>query len=208
MTMIVLYVSFLAVFNLIHPGIRLAPNLPIVIIAISALMLSLPPLLMIYNEGFSFLKEIRRKIVGVHFAEIGRISAILLAFSTGIMSMKRRKARTILTLLSIVLVIYSLILFTSTSFYTIVRAKESSGENTLWRNIDKKQRLVYSSFRRFAGDTWVTVWERCNNKFEGVDVSACKCSSLWISQAPNFEFFYRSRLSVRLNTRRGLHNRS
>ncbi len=134
MTMIVLYVSFMAIFNLIHPGIRLAPNLPIVIIAIAALMLSLPPLLMIYNEGFSFLKEIRRKIVGVHFAEIGRISAILLAFSTGIMSMKRRKARTILTLLSIVLVIYSLILFTSTSFYTIVRAKESSGE-TLYEGI-------------------------------------------------------------------------
>ena len=132
--MIILYVSFMAIFNLIHPGIRLASNLPIVIVGITALMLSIPPLLMIYNEGFSFLKEIRRKLVGVHFAEISRLSAVLLAFSTGIMSMKRRKARTILTVSSIVLVIYCLILFTSTSFYTIVRARESSGE-TLYEGI-------------------------------------------------------------------------
>ncbi len=130
----ILYIIFVTIFHFIHPGLNLASNLSIVIIGITALMLAFPPLLMIYNEGYSFLKEMRRKLIGVHFAEIGRFSAILLAFSSGIASMRRRKVRTLLTVVTMVLVIYSLTLFTSTSLYTVVRAKELSGE-TLYNGI-------------------------------------------------------------------------
>ncbi len=51
--------------------------------------------------------------MGLHFAEISRISAALMAFSMGIENMRKRKLRTLLTCISLSIMVFSLTALTS-----------------------------------------------------------------------------------------------
>ncbi|MFX1282968.1 MAG: M28 family peptidase [Promethearchaeota archaeon] len=102
-------------FYLIHPGMHLSKNIAIIILGVIALIFVFPALYMIYQEGYDFLKSLRIKLVGAHFVDTSRTSTILIAMSTGISRMKKRKGRTIIALSGIVLITFSLTLFTSAS---------------------------------------------------------------------------------------------
>jgi ABC-type antimicrobial peptide transport system permease subunit len=105
----------LFIFYLIHPGLHLSSNISMVILGIIAIIFVFPALYMIYSEGFEFLKNLRVKLIGMHFADTSRSSTILIAMSTGISRMKKRKGRTVIALSGIILITFSLTLFTSAS---------------------------------------------------------------------------------------------
>ncbi len=110
-----IYGITLGFFYIIHPGLHLSANIGMIIIGIIAFIFVFPALYMIYLEGYDFLKSLRIKMIGSHFADTSRTSTILIAMSTGISRMKKRKGRTVIALSGIVLITFSLTLFTSAS---------------------------------------------------------------------------------------------
>ena len=113
----------LGFFYIIHPGLHLSKNILMIILGVVAIIFILPALYMIYQEGFNFLKTLRIKIVGSHFVDTSRTSTILIAMTTGISRMKKRKGRTIIALSGIILITFSLTLFTSASTQISVYSK-------------------------------------------------------------------------------------
>ena len=108
-----IYAAGFGFFYLIHPGMHLSNNIAMIIVGVVATIFVFPALLMIYQEGYDYLKTLRIKQLGSHFADTSRTSTLLIAMSTGISRMKKRKGRTVIALSGIVLITFSLTLFTS-----------------------------------------------------------------------------------------------
>ncbi|PWI48935.1 hypothetical protein CEE45_04185 [Candidatus Heimdallarchaeota archaeon B3_Heim] len=125
-----IYAAGFGFFYLIHPGMHLSKNIAMIILGVVATIFVFPALFMIYQEGYDYLKSIRIKQLGSHFADTSRTSTLLIAMSTGISRMKKRKGRTVIALSGIVLITFSLTLFTSA---TTQIATYSKGES---QNID------------------------------------------------------------------------
>ncbi|MCD6510732.1 MAG: ABC transporter permease [Thermoprotei archaeon] len=117
MALIAIFSICAFIFSLLHPGTQLATNFFIVLIAFTIVgALSLPACFLVFGEFASFLSEVKKRILGLHFAEIGRLGATVMAFITGIENMKRRKLRTILTLMSLIVLVFAMVTFTSAAF--------------------------------------------------------------------------------------------
>ncbi|MHA2364939.1 MAG: M28 family peptidase [Candidatus Hodarchaeales archaeon] len=121
----IIYGSFLGFFYIVHPGLHLSSNISMIIIGVIATIFVFPALYMIYSEGYDFLKGLRVKMIGTHFADTSRTSSILVAMTTGIARMKKRKGRTLIALSGIILITLSLTLFTSASTQVSVFSKGS-----------------------------------------------------------------------------------
>lgn len=111
-----LYALSVCFFYIIHPAFQLIPHLLITLIGLINVVSVIPVIFFLGQEGYNFLKNQRENLLGSHFSEINRTSAILIAIKTGVSSMKNHKIRTLLTLSGISLLTFSLTLFTSASF--------------------------------------------------------------------------------------------
>jgi len=105
----------------LHPGFRLASNVFMVLLGFVIVVLTAPVLMLVISDAAGYISRFRVKVVGKHYAEISRIGAALMALSTGIENMRRRRLRTTLTFVSVVIITVALVSFTSTSAFTIVR---------------------------------------------------------------------------------------
>jgi ABC-type antimicrobial peptide transport system permease subunit len=112
---IIIFIAPLISLYFIHPGFILANNSLMVVMGISVLLLTLPILLIIFINSRGFMKKLREKALGLHFAEIDRFSAIISAYSLGIRNMRRRRMRTSLTLITLILIVFSIVSFVSIS---------------------------------------------------------------------------------------------
>jgi len=105
-------VTFL-LFYFLHPGFKITPYIVLILIAIINVMGLLLVLLVFSLETFGVLKRIRKKSLGSHYNATSRVSAITLAFKTSIYRMKSQQFRTIMNIFGIVILTFSLTLFTS-----------------------------------------------------------------------------------------------
>jgi ABC-type antimicrobial peptide transport system permease subunit len=122
-----IFAVFVVILYIVHPGFHLASNIYMTLMGFVIVVLLSPALAIILGETLKYLGQLRQEIIGKHFTSISRLSALLQTFMIGISYMKRRKLRTALTLLGIILITFSLISFTSVLSFSIVRAKEQSG---------------------------------------------------------------------------------
>jgi hypothetical protein len=125
-------VAIIAIFSILlgtlvflHPGFKIASGSFALLLSFAALILSIPVLAILFSDIFGFFKELRQKIIGLHFAEISRFGAITMAFSVGIGNMWRRKLRTTLVLVTVILITVSLISLTSVATIAIPRTQVS-----------------------------------------------------------------------------------
>jgi len=118
------FVIFLIVLGLFHPGFHLATNIMMVLMSFGMLAATLPLLGFVLAETRSAMKAFREREVGVHTAEISRTDAISHAFSASVQNMRRRKFRTLLSMVSICIVVFSLVTFTSFVFIPMPRGEE------------------------------------------------------------------------------------
>lgn len=108
--------TFMVVFfalAAVHPAFTLTANPPIIllafiIMALAVLVISI--VTMKFNEQLKAMKQARG---GVHEADVGRLSAAAAAFSLGIANMRRRKLRTGLTAVTLILLTFTVLSFTS-----------------------------------------------------------------------------------------------
>lgn len=104
---------FLAVFTgirYVHPAFELALTPFIILLAFIILALTVVVTLFLSSK---FEQEIKRLKQGVHFADVGRLSAISAALGLGIANMRRRPTRTALTCVTLVLLTFTVLSFTS-----------------------------------------------------------------------------------------------
>ena len=123
---------FLGVFLLLrfipHPAFELSNAPYIIFLAFATLVLSLLVISIILGRFNSEMRQISSTVVGVHGADVGRVSASATAFALGISNMKRRRVRTFLTSVTVVLLTFALMSFTSVKLF--LRYNEIPRPNT------------------------------------------------------------------------------
>jgi hypothetical protein len=110
---LVIFIAIFAIFRYVHPAFDISINPMIVLLAFVMLALSALVIAMIAGRFEKELKEFNQTISGVHRVDVGRLSIASAAFSLGISNMRRRKARTVLTTVTLVLLTFTVLSFTS-----------------------------------------------------------------------------------------------
>ncbi|HEY3282699.1 MAG TPA: FtsX-like permease family protein, partial [Armatimonadota bacterium] len=108
-----IFVAIFIVFRYIHPAFDISMNPLLVLLAFVMLALSLFVISMLAGRFEKELKDLNKTISGVHRADIGRLSVAAAAFNLGISNMRRRKARTMLTCATLILLTFTVLSFTS-----------------------------------------------------------------------------------------------
>jgi len=111
-----IFMFFQICLGILHPGYSIATNAPMVLLSATMSAIILPLLIIIINESVSMAKKVRESVVGLHFSEVSRSGLFIQSISTGIENLKKRKFRTILAVISIIIIIFSMITFTSLTF--------------------------------------------------------------------------------------------
>jgi len=108
-----IFAAIFVIFYFVHPAFQLLGNSFIILIAFIMLALSILVIFIVTSKFEEQLKQFNRSVSGIHKADIGRMSVAAAAFSLGISNMRRRKARTVLTCITLVLLTFTVLSFTS-----------------------------------------------------------------------------------------------
>jgi FtsX-like permease family protein/peptidase M28-like protein len=108
-----IFILAFIVMTQIHPAFDITMSPMIVLLAFIMLALSVLVITLIAGKFEQQLKEFNKQVSGTHTADIGRMSIAAAAFSLGISNMRRRKARTILTCITLILLTFIVLSFTS-----------------------------------------------------------------------------------------------
>ena len=114
-TMIFL-VTYLAL-RLVHPAFRLVETSEVILLGLIILVLSGIVVFISSTQFEAQMRALKREIGRVHETDVSRASAIGTAFSLGISNMRRRRVRTFLTCTAIVLLMFTVLSFTSVKTY-------------------------------------------------------------------------------------------
>jgi hypothetical protein len=109
-----IFTAVFTLFKYIHPAFDILEVTPLVML-LAFIMLTLAALVifLLFGKFEAQLKALQTKIGGVHRADIGRMSVAMAAFTLGISNMRRRRARTVLTCITLVLLTFTVLSFTS-----------------------------------------------------------------------------------------------
>ena len=109
----VIFLVIFLIFSKVHPAFDITMNPIIVLLAFVMLALSSIVIGLIASKFEEQLKQMNTQASGVHHADIGRVSVAMAAFNLGISNMRRRKARTVLTCITLILLTFTVLSFTS-----------------------------------------------------------------------------------------------
>ena len=123
---------------LVHPAFELSNPfvvlLAFIILALAAFVISL-----IFSRFNENMKRLRTAEVLLHETDVGRVSASVAAFQLGIANMKRRRLRTWLTFLTLLLLTFTVLSFTSIKsslhFHQLGRDTEGAYPGLLIRSL-------------------------------------------------------------------------
>lgn len=115
--MFVLFAVMTAVLWSFHPAFRISSQPLMIIMAFAILFMSLLVLSVVYSKFESGLAEVRSGRAEASGAQTSRMGVLVTAVRLGIANMRRRKLRTALTGIAVVLITFSLLCFMSTSTY-------------------------------------------------------------------------------------------
>jgi len=116
LSLVLLFGLLVGSLYLLHPGFSIAASPVINVIGFSMLILQLPIFGLVVLRVSRFLRSIKVKYVGEHEIDISRMKGSFMpSFKLGVENMKRRKLRSSLVLVSVILLVLSVSLFTSIS---------------------------------------------------------------------------------------------
>ena len=110
---VVIFISVFGVFALIHPAFQISLNPGIILLSFIMLALSVLVTVLVWQKFEAQLKEQARETQGTHEKGAGAGSIALAAFSLGVSNMRRRKARTWLTCITLIMLTFTVLAFTS-----------------------------------------------------------------------------------------------
>jgi hypothetical protein len=121
------FTLFLGILYYLHPGFSIAQSASMMLLGLVIEVLSIIVLGIVLIQISGALKVFRRRVVGGHFAEISKLSAISLSFSVGIENMRRRPIRTFLILSTFLIIMSSVVSLASISHFTMLKQYSMSG---------------------------------------------------------------------------------
>ena len=158
MGMLVIFVVICLVFSFIHPAFEITRNPWIVPLAFIMVALSVLVIALVTMKFESQLKQLQMRISGVHRADIGRMGVAAAAFSLGISNMRKRRARTLFTCLTLVLLTFTVLSFTSVKTATRYNERQARGKpryqgllvrNAMWQPLEESAyRVLNDEFGR------------------------------------------------------------
>ncbi len=128
----VIFSTIFFIFSQIHPAFDITINPLIVLIAFIMLALSIGVSLLVWSKFEEQLKEFNKSVSGVHKADVGKASIAFAAFGLGISNMRRRKERTLLTCITLILLTFTVLSFTS--IVNTIRKNDVSAPGTVTYN--------------------------------------------------------------------------
>jgi hypothetical protein len=102
----------------VHPAFALTMTGEVILLAFVVGALAFIVIVIIASKFNEQLEKMKQELAGVHKADVGRISAATTAFSLGVANMRRRKLRTALTSVTLILLTFTVLSFTSVRSYT------------------------------------------------------------------------------------------
>jgi len=132
---------FLVIFLImryIHPAFKLSSSPYIIFLSFVIFTIGAAALMMILGRFTRAVSQRKRAAAGVHEADIGRLSATSAAVALGISNLRKRKLRTVLTVVTLTLLTFTAQAFTSVQsylkFYQIPRSNTPAYEGALLRD--------------------------------------------------------------------------
>jgi hypothetical protein len=153
-----IFAAICFVFSFIHPAFEITSNPWIVPLAFIMVALSVLVIALVTMKFETQLKALQMKMSGVHRADIGRMSVAAAAFSLGISNMRKRRARTLFTCLTLVLLTFTVLSFTSVKTATRYNQRTAKGKpsyqgllvrNAMWQPLEESAfRILNDEFGR------------------------------------------------------------
>ncbi len=132
-----IFAAIWAVLSLVHPAFQLS-NPFVILLAFVIMTLAILVMFIISGRFNDQMKRLRTEVAVIHDTDVSRSSASMTAFALGISNMKRRKTRTVLTFLTLLLLTFTVLSFTSIQtslrFNQIERDNEGLYEGILIRS--------------------------------------------------------------------------
>ncbi len=105
--------SVALLLTVFHPGFGLAVNVPAIFIGTLIVALVIPVMFFLFSNFSTGLSRLRKEVLGAHFLERSGFDVSFSAISIGVGNLKKRKFRTVLTMLCIIIISFSLSSLTS-----------------------------------------------------------------------------------------------
>jgi hypothetical protein len=121
-----MFILFFGLIRLLHPAFDITGNTFMIFVAFAIGALSLIVIAFVVGKFEVSLQKLQEVASGVHDERVGKVSLAVTALSIGISNMRRRKARTLLTSATLVLVTFIVLSFTSV--VTDFRFNETNAE--------------------------------------------------------------------------------
>lgn len=119
---VAVFTVFFIALALVHPAFALTTSPPIILLAFVVMALAVLVIGIVTMKFNQELKSMKQSRGGRHEADVGRLSVAGAAFGLGIANMRRRKTRTGLTAITLILLTFTVLSFTSVTSY--LRANE------------------------------------------------------------------------------------
>lgn len=108
-----IFIMAFIVLRTIHPAFQIVSNPTMIFVAFVMGVLSILVATFIVGKFEASLREMRALRTGLGHIDVGRMSVAMAAFNLGIANMRRRKARTFLTTVTLVVMTFIVLSFTS-----------------------------------------------------------------------------------------------
>jgi len=122
---------FLAAYGVLrftHPAFQITSAPDIVLLAFMTFTLAAVVIWLISQRFSQTMREIRQNAHSVQATDVRRSSALATAFALGIGNMRKRKARTLLTCATLVLLVFTVLSFTSVQTYLRIQKVSNDSE--------------------------------------------------------------------------------
>ncbi|MCM8820770.1 MAG: hypothetical protein NC932_02320, partial [Candidatus Omnitrophica bacterium] len=105
------------IMRMVHPAFKLTNAPEVILLSFIVLALSLIVLSIVASKFEEQMKHLKMESSRVYETDVGRVTATATAFSLGVANMKRRPIRTILTAITLILLTFTVLSFTSIKSY-------------------------------------------------------------------------------------------
>jgi ABC-type antimicrobial peptide transport system permease subunit len=127
MGLIAIVLICIAILAAFHPGFYIATNVYMIILAVAVAVIGLTVVSKTLGEALASAGAHREKLLGAHMISYSKTAALALSFSVGIENMRKRKLRTSLTLISLIIMTTALVVLTSASVYMYLSSSKMEG---------------------------------------------------------------------------------
>lgn len=132
------FVAVFLILQQVHPAFKLSTSPYVIFLAFVIFTLGAIVLVIILSKFNQEVQKMKRSATGMHEADIGRLSATAVALSLGVSNLRKRKIRTGLTAVTITLLMFTVLSFTSITtslkYYKLERDNTPLYEGVLVRD--------------------------------------------------------------------------